>query len=312
MDSLDKKILSELMRNSRTPVTQLAKKVRSSREVVNYRISKMQKNGIILKFVTEIDTNLLGYQSASAFINIKAKKENELKEFVKTCEFTSWSGSFAGNWRFGVDIYGKDTAEIDDNFNKVYKNFKLDILSHRLAIYKKTIFMHEKYITPDAIFKFHENNPNRPSDAKDRRILSALSNDARIDIVKISSMLKMSAPAIAKRIRQLEIDGFIKKYSIFIDVSKLGLYQYSVFITNANVDEKGRLVKYLIAHGRVPFVVEYIGDPFLEFGIVVKDPYMLRPILQEIEESFPDNRIQDVFLIQNEFLSIGPPKCVFK
>jgi hypothetical protein len=58
--------------------------------------------------------------------------------------------------------------------------------------------------------------------------------------------------------------------------------------------------------------VEYIGDPFLEFGIVVKDPYMLRPILQEIEESFPDNRIQDVFLIQNEFLSIGPPKCVFK
>ena len=84
MDSLDKKILSELMRNSRTPVTQLAKKVRSSREVVNYRISKMQKNGIILKFVTEIDTNLLGYQSASAFINIKAKKENELKEFVKT------------------------------------------------------------------------------------------------------------------------------------------------------------------------------------------------------------------------------------
>ena len=45
--------------------------------------------------------------------------------------------------------------------------------------------------------------------------------------------------------------------------------------------------------------------------IIVKNAYDLREVLQKIEESFPDNRIKEVFLIQKEMLSIGIPKCVF-
>lgn len=312
MDALDKKILIELMKNSRTALTQLAKKVHASREVVNYRIANMLKDGTILKFVTEINTQLLGFNASAAFVNIKAKKEKEFKDFIRTCEFTSWSGSFSGVWRFGMDIYGRDAAEIDHNFNIVFKTFKNDILSHRLALYKKTYFMHEKYLDPDALTRTVKASYQRKIDEKDKRILGALSNNARIDIVQLAKLVAMSAPAVAKRVRQLQASGVIIRYSLFLDVSKLGLFQYSIFITNNNVEEKERLIKYLIAHKSVVFIAEYIGDPFLEFGVIVKDPYKLRSILQEIEESFPDNRLQDVFLIQNEFLSIGPPKCVFR
>lgn len=61
-----------------------------------------------------------------------------------------------------------------------------------------------------------------------------------------------------------------------------------------------------------PFVAEYIGSPFLEFGVFVDNPYDLRKILQEVEEVFPNNKILEVSLFQQELVSIGPPKCIFQ
>lgn len=50
----------------------------------------------------------------------------------------------------------------------------------------------------------------------------------------------------------------------------------------------------------------------MEFGLFVKDPYELRGKLQEIEETFPNNRVIEVSLFQKELVSIGLPLCVFE
>ena len=50
MDKKDKKLLAELMINSRTPINQLAKKVGISREVATYRLNKLIKDKRILNF----------------------------------------------------------------------------------------------------------------------------------------------------------------------------------------------------------------------------------------------------------------------
>jgi len=68
----------------------------------------------------------------------------------------------------------------------------------------------------------------------------------------------------------------------------------------------------LAQHGNVSFIAEYVGDPFIEFGLFVKDPYELREKLQEIEEKFSDNRVIEISLFQKEFVSVGPPSCVFE
>ena len=50
LDLKDRKILYELDFNARQTDSEIAKKVKLSREVVNYRISRLQKNGIIRNF----------------------------------------------------------------------------------------------------------------------------------------------------------------------------------------------------------------------------------------------------------------------
>ena len=70
MDEIDKKILIELVQNSKIPISQLAKKIKVSRDIASYRLNKLKSTGIIRDYITEIDINKLGYKSALLFIII--------------------------------------------------------------------------------------------------------------------------------------------------------------------------------------------------------------------------------------------------
>lgn len=311
MNKLNQKIILELMKNSRTPVTTLAKKLKASREVITYRINKLKKDKVILNFVTEINIAKLGYVGAAVFVNVKTKKEKEFKQFLEKADFVSWVAELSGVWSFGLSIYGRSNEEIDQKFLLIYNRFKEDIIDHRITMHRRSLFYYEKYLENKAITISKKRERDYSLDQKDKTILQELTKNSRVDCVKLSQKVKLTAPAVSKRIKELEKSNFIEKYSLFIDVSKLGLLQYSIFIINKNINDKEKLLAYLKEHPKVSFIAEYVGDPFLEFGIVVKDPYALRPKLQEIEESFPDNRIIEVSLFQKEIVSVGPPECVF-
>ncbi|MBS3131273.1 Lrp/AsnC family transcriptional regulator [Candidatus Woesearchaeota archaeon] len=315
MDALDRKILLELMKNSRTPVTALAKRLRASREVVNYRISRLVKEGIILNFVTEIDLEKLGFIGAAVFISIKSAKNEEFKAFLKERGFVSWVAELSGIWNYGMSIYGRDNTELDKRFSAIYSRFKEHITGHRFTLHKKNQYFYEKYMgymEPGISTAKGGNKPDKfIIGRKDKIILREMAKNSRIGAVELAAKAEISAPAASQRIRKMERLGIISKYSVFVDISKLSLYQYSVFVSNKKAEESERLVSYLSQHPGVSFIAEYIGDPFVEFGVAVDDPYKLRAVLQKIEDAFPNNKIIEISLFQKEFASIGPPECVF-
>lgn len=84
IDEKDRKILEELDNNSRQTDSQIAKKVGLSKQVVNYRISQMIKNKIILNFYTIINTGMFGMDSFYVFLNLEyINKEQEKKLLEK-------------------------------------------------------------------------------------------------------------------------------------------------------------------------------------------------------------------------------------
>ncbi len=311
MDKTDNKILLELLKNSRVPVSQLAKNLRISREVVNYRISRLVKSGIIQRFITEIDIGRLGYIGAAVFINIKATRQEEFRQYLQESTFVSWVAELSGIWSFGLSIIGKTNEELDKKFQNLYQRFKEAIIDHRFTLHRRSLFFYEKYFHQMPEGSLPKKLLKHRHDDKDLQILKELSMNARVDSVALSKTIGLSAPAITARIKGLQNAGVIQRFSIFIDTSKLQLYQYSVFVINKDVDQKGTMIKFLHQHGKVSFIAEYVGDQFIEFGIVIENPYDLRGILQEIEEAFPANRVMEVSLFQKEFVSIGPPSCVF-
>ena len=313
MDKLDKKLLAELALDSRQPYTRLAKTLKTSREVVAYRINKLKKDGVIQGFITDINTQKLGFIGTAVFVNVKAAKNQEFKNFVQKSDFAAWGAELSGIWSFAFSIWGKTLEELDEKFSLVYKEFKDSIIDHRPTPHRRNAFFYEKYLGRQRITKpTGKKRVEHGIDDKDKLLLKELAQNSRASSVELAEKLGLTPPAASQRIKKLEQAGYINKYTLFIDVSKLGLFQYSIFVSNKNLEEQDKFIAFLTKHPRVNYTAEYVGNPFLEFGLFVEDPYSLRPVLQEIEQAFPENRVIEVSLFQKELVSVGPPACVFK
>lgn len=103
-------------------------------------------------------------------------------------------------------------------------------------------------------------------DLKDRKILSLLMLDARITLSDISKKVNLSKSNIARRISQMEKDGFITGYHAYIDVSKIGLNTTLVFLKiRATQTEKEEFLKTMAIKSEIYAEVEIIG----EFDIIL-------------------------------------------
>ncbi len=111
-------------------------------------------------------------------------------------------------------------------------------------------------------------------DAIDRRILAALQEDAHITMEKLAALVGLSPSPCARRVRNLEAAGVIKRYVAVVDQDKVGL-PISVFasikLERQREDELDRFEK---AIARWPEIVEcYLmtGQRDYLLRIVVKD-----------------------------------------
>src|SRR3989338_98884 len=84
-------------------------------------------------------------------------------------------------------------------------------------------------------------------DAKDKRILFELDNDATIGLKDLAKKLRASKEVVAYRIRQLEEKGIISRYMAISHATKLGLTYYKLFIKYSHIiEEKKKEVRDFI------------------------------------------------------------------
>ncbi len=72
IDAIDKKILSILQKNARTPVKDIANEVFLSSPAVSSRIEKLEKSGIIAGYHANLNYFSMGY-NIRAFLNLEVE-----------------------------------------------------------------------------------------------------------------------------------------------------------------------------------------------------------------------------------------------
>ena len=83
IDLTDRKILHELEVNARIPISILAKKLRQSRDIVNYRIKRLEKDSVIKGYHAFIDASKLGYKIYRVYFKFYSIKKSDYNELVK-------------------------------------------------------------------------------------------------------------------------------------------------------------------------------------------------------------------------------------
>lgn len=97
-------------------------------------------------------------------------------------------------------------------------------------------------------------------DEKDLKILDELETNARISFIELGKKLKMSESAVRKRVRKLEKEGIIEKYTIIVNPAKLGYNTVSVIGLDVAPEKYLETIDRLAGMDEVKSVIVSTGD----------------------------------------------------
>jgi Lrp/AsnC family transcriptional regulator, leucine-responsive regulatory protein len=320
LDNRDKRIMFELDKNSRQSITEISKKTKIPRNIVNYRIEKLIEEGIITKFVTEVALGKIGYFTYKIYCQISGLSKFEQEKFynnlIKNKDFI-WVAKCEGRWDLLLASYSRNIIE----FNKIKKSFLLKYGKH-ISDYSITI-VDEAYI----LERIHllEDKKSREFfelyiggseivelDSKDKELLRILANDARIKIIDISKKLGLNIRTILSKINILEKKGVIQGYTTFFDLKKIK-YQFfksCIYLKDLNERRYSALISFCKNNKNVIHLIESVGPWEVEIEVESKTNKEFQELNNEIRNSFSDivRKVESVIISDEMKLEFLPKK----
>ncbi|MBU2561507.1 MAG: AsnC family transcriptional regulator [Nanoarchaeota archaeon] len=316
LDMKERKILKELLLNSRIPITLLARKVGVSREVALYRVNKLRKD-VIKGFYTMIDTRKLGFHRHACFMQLKGVSAEEEAGFIRYLagqEHITYLGPVIGRWNVVFDILARDDEQLKQIMDGIMRELPGKVDNYVIA---GTLLKEEMFPTKIVGITQHAKDA-RPVKSKryelddtDKIILGLLSDNPRLEYTEISSKLKMTANSIRYRIRNLEKSGIVQGYSISVDMKRLGLDFYNLQLKITNPARMGMLVSFLRSHPKSIYYYRYLGHENwdIDVGVVVRDSLELRDFILDLRKSFTDTvKLFDLYVVTEETKANYPSK----
>lgn len=132
IDEIDKKIINELLNNSRISMRELGEKIFLTGQATATRIEKLKDKGIIKKYTLDIDYSLIDIKY-HVILNIYTNSP----QHYNYLKFINFYGSnilhnykISGDGCYIVEARFSDTNELDDFLLKLnkYANYKLTII----------------------------------------------------------------------------------------------------------------------------------------------------------------------------------------
>lgn len=144
-------------------------------------------------------------------------------------------------WDIELVLIARNINKLDKLITKIQAEFADFIISALLEIdtYQSILFSYyyNKDISKlDKIEQQTEEKGKYRIDEKDLKILELLSNDARLSTYEIAANTGISADTVGLRIKKLQSEDIIKKFTILPNLSKLGYVWYTFVIKMKSFD----------------------------------------------------------------------------
>lgn len=120
MDHVDKKILSILQQNARTPLKVIAEQVFLSSPAVSARIERLEKAGLILGYQAQLSAAEMGYQ-IKAFIALEVEplQKPEFYPYIEACPNIMECNCVTGDYSMLLKVCFHTTQELDQFINQL-------------------------------------------------------------------------------------------------------------------------------------------------------------------------------------------------
>jgi len=300
MDKKGKKLLYLLDRNSRETLTSLAKKLKTSKEVVHYRLNKLQEEGYLTKFYTIIDLSKLGYVAYKIYFqfqNLTKEKEKEILDYLVSQDRIFWVATSSGSWDMMIGTWAKNIIDFNENIlEEILNKYSQFILNKAITITKYNVQWNRAWFLDDnqkesrVTSKVGGEPIEVELDKKGKEILKIIANNARLQITEIAKKAKIT-PTVAKyRLKQLKDRKIICSYRISPELKKFnyGFFKSFIYLQNITSEKQKKLINYCKQQKNILNIVTCVGSWDFEIEFEVEDFERFNEIMKKIREKFPD------------------------
>lgn len=314
LDLINKKILYELEKDSSQPASNIAKKLKKSKEVISYRIHKLEEEKILLGCSAIVDMAKFNYFTFRIYIKWQNMTEEDKQQFydeIKINENVWTTTVMHGAWDFAFFI-GVKVDEYVSKFHSIWNNiqdkYKDKIAATKIALYapvhnfNKQFFLETK---EQPIERIYGAGTPIKFDELDENIIKEYASNVRQPLSPIAKKLNVSIETVRQRIKKLEKEKVIVGYKINLNLPKMGYQGYRVDFALNSIKRNKELFEFLKQHKYFYQINKSIGGADFETEIVVESLDQLLKILEDIVRKFKDVIRNYDYMGYSEFPSLS-------
>jgi len=298
LDLRDRRLLFELEKDGRQPLTQLAKRMQVSKEVAHYRLQKMLDSGLASLLFANWEPAACGYDNYALYFRIQgmpAKTERQLHGFATSLPQTAWIASLAGRFDLVIKLYVRSVKELDDFLSKFLDKYGPYVSEKQVTVRTGQTYFYspKRFFQGFGVPDVHHSKfraKTHELDSIDEKILMQLSKNARRPYMELAKECGVSAETVRQRMKQLIRTDVIKGFTCYPDRRKLGFSHYKIFLrfhypTSERVQP---LIKWCEQNESTLFMVSCIGAWDLELDVDVLSSEEFHALLKELAGKFRD------------------------
>jgi len=295
IDLKDRKILYQLDLDSRQSLTQIGKKVGLPKNVVSYRIKRLEELGVIKKYYTIIDLHKLGYNILRFYFRyqyVTPEIKKEIIDYFKKCKYAGIIHHVEGSYDLVAYMFVKNLNEFyaywDETMTKYRDYFATQTLSNYYMedMYNNAFLLEEK--TKRKKVETWKGQSIVEIDELDKKILSLLAPKARLPAADIAKKLGVTTVTVTNRIKKLIDREIIQWFRTSIDFTKLGYRWYKVDIVLRDLKKLPQIMNYVSLNPNFVGRDVTLGYVDLELEFYLKNISEIHQIMEDLSVNFPN------------------------
>lgn len=232
-------ILKKLLEDGRKSSASISKEIDLGREIVNYRIKRLIKENLIVKFVPKLNETAMNYQEYIILLKLNLDDDVSKENFIRNSignKYLVWVVKSKSGWDLIVRLFAQSIEEFKLKLSEILENFSDVLAKYYTIISSDEIKESEKEILQKKLFeeeivkkdfRIVKNRVLPQIDDKDKEILHILEEDARTQYKDIAQKLKISSDTVKYRIDKMKSQGVIEYFKPILNFNKLGFFHYA-------------------------------------------------------------------------------------
>lgn len=294
-------ILKQLLEDGRKSSSSISKEIDLGREIVNYRIKRLIKENLIVKFIPKVNANAINYQEYIILLKLNLDDELSKEKFIKENignKYLIWTIKSNKGWDLIVRLYAQSVDEFKEKLSEILENFSDVLANYYTIINSQEIKENEKETLSKELFE--ENIPKKDFeiikkgeilqlDTKDKEILNSLQEDARIQYKEIADKLDISSDTVKYRIDRMKEQGILEGITPIINFNKLGFYQFAAIIKLPYLTkiEEEKICEYLKECKQIIRAIKSLNSEEFFLNLICDKEEDIESVEKQIKENFP-------------------------